>query len=160
MRRKRAFTVAETLTAGGSAVIVGGISIAAFFGTTSASNLATKRHSASKQIYKLSVVLRKDIEQAESFEVVSPTNLKLTTKDLTTGAITLEEYKVTTTSPIRVQRFVNGTLDSLVNVNVVSAEFTKVNDSCLAYQLNFPSVSAEPGVRYRGEVRLRNWIKK
>ena len=160
MKRQRAFTVAETLTAGSSAVIVGGISIAAFLGTSSASSMANSRHYASKEIYKVSVVLRKDIEQAESLEVVNSSNLKLNVKDPGTGVVTVTEYKLTTGSPVRIQRLVGGAVDPLLNTVVQSISFTKVNDGCISYQLNFPSSSSQPAIRYKGEVRLRNWIKK
>jgi hypothetical protein len=160
MKRKRAFTVAETLTAGSSAVIVGGISIAAFLGSSSASSLANSRHYASKEIYKVSVVLRKDIEQAENLEVVNGTNLKLNIKDPMSGAVSVNEYKLTTGDPLRVQRLVSGSVDPLLNTVVQSLTFTKVNDGCVSYQLNFLASSSQPATRYKGEVRLRNWIKK
>ncbi|MEI7576848.1 MAG: hypothetical protein WCK51_08140 [Armatimonadota bacterium] len=160
MKRKRAFTIAETLTAGGSAVIVGGIAISAFLATTSASSMANARFSSSREIYKLSVMLRNDIEQAESLEVVSTGNIKLNSTDTTTGVASVVEYKLTTSTPPRVQRLVNGTADPQLNTALSSFTFTKINDGCLTYQLNFPATSTEPMVRYKGEVRLRNWIKK
>ncbi len=160
MKRKRAFTVAETLTAGGGAVVVGGIALAGFLATSSASSMANARFSSSREIYKLSVILRKDIEQAESLEVVSSGNIKLNSKDATTGVVTVIEYKLTTSTPPRVQRLVGGTADPQLNTALSSFTFTKVNDGCLTYQLNFPATSTEPMVRYKGEVRLRNWIKK
>jgi hypothetical protein len=160
MKQKRAFTVAETLTAGSSAVIIGGISVAAFLGSASASSLANSRHYDSKEIYKLSVMLRNDIEQATSFQVSNSSNLKLDVKDPVSGATSVTEYKLTTGNPVRVQRLVSGNVDPLLNTIIQSVTFTKVNDGCLSYQLNFLASSSQPATRYKGEVRLRNWIKK
>jgi hypothetical protein len=160
MKRKRAFTVAETLTAGSSAVIVGGVSIAAFLGFSSAYSLANSRHYASKEIYKLSVMLRKDIEQAESFQVTNSSNLKLDVKDPASGAISVTEYKLTTGNPVKVERLVGGSVDPQLNTVIQSVTFTKVNDGCLSYQLNFLASPSQPATSYKGEVRLRNWIKK
>ncbi len=160
MRRKRAFTVAETLTAGSGAIIVGGISIAAFLGTSTASSMANLRHYSSKEMYRVSVSLRKDIEQGESFEIVSSSHLKLNVKDPTTGVVTVTEYKLTTNAPIKVQRIVGEAVDPLLQSVVESMTFTKINDGCVSYLLRFAANSSQPSVQYKGEVRLRNWIKK
>jgi hypothetical protein len=160
MRRKRGFTLAETMTAGASAVIVGGIALAAFFATSSASAMAISRHAASQNMYKLTVGLRNDIEQATKFERVSATNLKLTSKDDVTGVESVVEYKLTTTTPLKLERKVDGVLDDDATTRLDQLTFTKINESCVSYLLTIPATSSEPSMKFKGEVRLRNWVKK
>lgn len=159
MKRRRGFTVAETLTAGASTVLVGGIAISAFLSSASASAIANNRFASSRELYKLSVQLRNDIEQSSSSELVNASNIKLTTKNVETGDVSLVEYKLNSEAQNRVERWVNGTRDTQVASKVQSIQITRVSENCVSYQLTLPASSSEPAVVYKGEVRLRNWVK-
>lgn len=160
MKRNRGFTIAETLSAGASTVFVGGIAIAGFLATSSASALAKDRHTSSKDLYRASVMLRKDIEDSKSSELVSPTDLKLIQKDPATGVETLVEYRLNSATPPCLERLVNGTVDPMLTTRLEGVQMSQINDGCVAYELSFPAVGTEPGVIYKGEVKLRNWVKQ
>jgi hypothetical protein len=111
-------------------------------------------------MYKLIVGLRNDLEQATKFERVSATNLKLTSKDDVTGVESVVEYKLTTTTPLKLERKVDGVIDDDATTRLDELTFTKINESCVSYLLTIPATSSEPSMKFKGEVRLRNWVKK